>query len=170
MAAAKFMESPTLEQLETFKKLDLLQIAGAFGIEVKTTMRKLELKQLIVEYLVDDDKLPEDSLSRYPSPMDSTALEIKRIEAEVRMKEIASKEKEIEMHMMQGELKRMEIEMGERELLLREKELKAKANNFDMSRHVKLVPPFNENEVDKYFQHFEKVAESLKWPRTMWSL
>ena len=113
MATAKFIESPNLDQLETFKKVELLQIAGALEIEVKTTMRKHELKQLIVEYLVDDDKLPEDSLSRYPSLMDpTTALEIKRLETEVRMKEIESKEKEIEMHMMQGEIKRMQIGMG----------------------------------------------------------
>lgn len=35
---------------------------------------------------------------------------------------------------------------------------------------MRLVPPFDELEVDKYFQHFEKVAESLKWPIEYWSL
>ena len=41
---------------------------------------------------------------------------------------------------------------------------------FDVSKHVKFVPSFAETEVDKYFQHFEKVALSLKWPKEAWTL
>ena len=33
-----------------------------------------------------------------------------------------------------------------------------------------LVPPFQEKEVDKYFLHFEKVAENLNWPKEHWTL
>ena len=33
--------------------------------------------------------------------------------------------------------------------------------NFDVTKHIRLVPPFQEKEVDKYFLHFEKVAENL---------
>ena len=39
------------------------------------------------------------------------------------------------------------------------------ATKFDLGKNVRLVPPFNELEVDKYFQHFERVAQNLKWPR-----
>ena len=35
---------------------------------------------------------------------------------------------------------------------------------FDVSRQVRLVPPFQEQEVDKFFLHFEKVAANLYWP------
>ena len=31
---------------------------------------------------------------------------------------------------------------------------------FDVTKHISLVPPFQEKEVDKYFLHFEKVAEN----------
>ena len=34
--------------------------------------------------------------------------------------------------------------------------------NFDVTKHIRLVPPFQEKEVDKYLLHFEKVAENLK--------
>ena len=37
--------------------------------------------------------------------------------------------------------------------------------HFDVTKHIRLVPPFQEKEVDKYFLHFEKVAENLKWPK-----
>ena len=39
---------------------------------------------------------------------------------------------------------------------------------FDVTKHIRLVPPSQEKEVDKYFLHFEKVAENLKWPREHW--
>ena len=36
--------------------------------------------------------------------------------------------------------------------------------SFDVSRQVRLVPQFHEQEVDKFFLHFEKVATNLHWP------
>ena len=38
--------------------------------------------------------------------------------------------------------------------------------NFDVTKHTRLVPPFQEKEVLKYFLHFEKVAENLDWPKS----
>ena len=32
------------------------------------------------------------------------------------------------------------------------------------------MPPFQEKEVDKYFAYFEKVADSLNWPKESWVL
>ena len=40
----------------------------------------------------------------------------------------------------------------------------------DVTKHIRLVPPFQEKEVDKYILHFEKVAENLKWPKEHWTL
>ena len=42
-----------------------------------------------------------------------------------------------------------------------------KASVFDPARNIRLVPPFQEKEVDKYF---EKVADSLSWPKESWVL
>ena len=44
------------------------------------------------------------------------------------------------------------------------------ASVFDPARNIRLVPPFQEKEVDKYFAHFEKVADSLNWPKESWVL
>ena len=42
---------------------------------------------------------------------------------------------------------------------------------FDVTKHIRLVPPFEEKEVNKYFLHFEKKnAEHLKWPNEHWTL
>ena len=45
-----------------------------------------------------------------------------------------------------------------------------RASAFDPARNIRLVPLFQEKEVDKYFAHFEKVADSLNWPKESWVL
>ena len=42
--------------------------------------------------------------------------------------------------------------------------------NFDVTKHIRPVLPFQEKEVDEYFLHFEKVAENLNWPNEHWTL
>ena len=45
-----------------------------------------------------------------------------------------------------------------------------KASAFDPARNIRLVPPFQQKEVDKYFANFEKVADSLNCPKESWVL
>ncbi|XP_026019405.1 NLR family CARD domain-containing protein 3-like [Astatotilapia calliptera] len=42
--------------------------------------------------------------------------------------------------------------------------------SFDITKHVKLVPPFREAEVDSYFDAFERIAAALSWPKEFWAL
>ena len=66
MANAKeFVQSASLEVLETFKKDMLMQIAQELQLEVKRSKRKHELKRLIVEQLVGEDVLPDSCLEVY---------------------------------------------------------------------------------------------------------
>lgn len=39
--------------------------------------------------------------------------------------------------------------------------------SFDASKHINLVPPFRESEVDAYFIAFEWIVGKLKWPKEM---
>ena len=48
--------------------------------------------------------------------------------------------------------------------------LSDKSSAFDPARNIRLVPPFQEKEVNKYFAHFQKVADSLNWPKESWVL
>ncbi len=43
-------------------------------------------------------------------------------------------------------------------------------STFDISKYVKLVPPFREAKVDAYFVAFERIAGKLNWPKDMWAL
>ena len=83
----------------------------------------------------------------------------------------------------ENQFKLKELELREKELAiqLKMRELEshspvvpatttAKSPGFDVSKHIRLVPPFQEKEVDKYFVHFEKIATSLEWSKEVWTL
>ena len=42
--------------------------------------------------------------------------------------------------------------------------------HFNVCKFIKLVPRFNEKEVGKFFESFEKVASQLKWPKDYWAI
>ena len=75
---------------------------------------------------------------------------------------------EIEKEKLQFELKMKELELEGKS---KSKPLPLDSGkSFDVTKHIRLVPPFQEKEVDKKFLHFQKVAENLKWPREHWTL
>ena len=99
-------------------------------------------------------------------------------EREREREEREEREKEIEREREREREKREEREKErEFQLRMREIEMQERANqpkqkieyNFDVTKHIRLVPPFQEK-VDKYFLHFEKVAENLNWAKKHWTL
>ena len=43
--------------------------------------------------------------------------------------------------------------------------MKKSSEKFDVAKHIKFVPPFQEADFDKYFLHFEKIASNHKWSK-----
>ena len=152
-----FLESPSLERLETFKKVDLIWVAEKLPVGVNASMRKGEIKRLIVEKLVDEDVLPEKLLDEY-QPIVYTS-DLRRVEMELQaQKEMRKMELDAQVKAKKLEYKIMQLEC------------KKEKNVFDLGKQVRLVPPFNEDDVDNFFLHFEKVATSLDWPERHWAL
>ncbi len=60
-------------------------------------------------------------------------------------------------------------ELKERKAQLSQQERKILKKD-QIVRSMSLVPKFDERKVEKYFLMFEKVAESIKWPRDMYCL
>uniref|UniRef100_UPI00358FC06E E3 ubiquitin-protein ligase BRE1A-like n=1 Tax=Myxine glutinosa TaxID=7769 RepID=UPI00358FC06E len=91
------------------------------------------------------------------------------LEAEERKAERELKERDMEL---QQEIKFKELELmrerGEAPPLLTGSTPNQKT--WDVGRHVRLVPPFSEKEVAKFFPHFEKVARQLNWPEEAWTI
>ena len=174
-------------------------------------MRKHEIKNILVQYFVDEEIFNENALSLIVD-IQSVSSSKEQLEIQEREKgreweerekererererereerererereEREEREKERERERQEREKER-ERERQEREkerefqLRMREMEMQERANqpkqkieyNFDVTKHIRLVPPFQEKEVDKYFLHFEKVAENLNWPKEHWTL
>ena len=100
-SAKEFVQSPSMEVLESFKKDMLMQIAQELQLEVKRPTHKHELKRRIVEQLVDEDVIPDSCVEVFKHlPVEpSGQFELRRLEIErqIRLKEFeaqAQKRKE----------------------------------------------------------------------------
>ena len=105
--------------------------------------------------------------------------EQKRLEAEQKRLETEQEQKRLELEQAR-ENKRIEAELeekrikAEKEVALRKAEVQEsvaqrQSETFDATKQIRLVPPFHEKDVDKYFQQFEKLAIRLKWPTDYWT-
>ena len=178
MASAKeFVQSPSMEVLETFKKDMLMQIAQELQLEVKRSTRKHELKRLIVEQLVDEDVLPDSCLEVYkPLPMEpSGQYEIRRleIERELRLKELETqaqqRKEELEAQQRKEELEAQQRK-EELEAQQRKEELEAQQRKEELEaqqRKEELEAQQRKEELEAQAQKEERV---LKHEREMRAL
>ncbi len=177
MSVEEFMKSPSVDLLLTFKKDDLLAIGKRLELEVARSMRKANLVRLIAEHMVANDVLPEEVMDQLPPPpleMSQAQLELENTRIMVQAETERAKAQamaQIEKARIEADalLQKARIDQDIRLKELADKQAcdEARRNEFDLPKQVRLVPPFNEAEIDMYFQHFEKVAASLKWPKAM---
>ena len=118
-------------------------------------MRKLVSDYLLNENVVSDEGAGES----VESAVESKRLELqekeKECETQVRLKELEIREREIAV-----QLKTKELELATTTV-----RSSGTSEQFDVTRHIRFVPPFQETEPDKYFVHFEKIVTSLSWPK-----
>ncbi|KAJ8049432.1 hypothetical protein HOLleu_02179 [Holothuria leucospilota] len=149
----EFVASPSVEELDSLKKSEIVKVAKHYGIEFQPLMRKDEIKKHVLEYLVDESILPSTVLeTAITVPTDNT-FELKRLEIEM-SKEVRLKEMEREREKEEREEReeRERREAREHEFRLKQLELGViKASDpkigldtggFDVSKHVKFVPNF----------------------------
>ncbi|XP_063963929.1 uncharacterized protein LOC135156194 [Lytechinus pictus] len=156
-----FVDSPSVEKLLVLKKVHLLEIAHHYQVaEVRTTWRKLEILKAVIQWLVEEeDVLPLEALSKVP--IESVNVDLTE---KLRLKELELEIAKVELEREQVVLRREHENARERE------EIRQVKSDFDVAKHVRMVPVFQEGEeIEKYFFHFEKVAVSLSWPQEKWS-
>ena len=143
-------ETRSLESLKKLKKENLVKVAAHYGITPAVGATKSHILNLIKDHCVKHDIIDEVEEARELRELELKAEQEKALlEAE---KEAATCEHELKM------------------ASLGKQSPSDKASAFDPARNIRLVPPFQEKEVDKYFAHFEKVADSLNWPKESWVL
>ena len=148
---------------------------------ILVTQTDLQLRELEVQRQIQLEKLRLEQEERIR--VEQLEREERKLEREERMQKekLAMKKEKLEM---EERIQKEKLEQAEKEkerqynLRMKELEMQDKAKtkpldlgtHFDVTKHIRLVPPFQEKEVDKYFLHFEKVAENLKWPKEHWTL
>lgn len=195
----EFIKAPTQDVLLTITRDELLRVAGHYKVEVKGGLSKAELQERLIgelhgrglfgevaKVIPETPASPEAGkvVSEQTPLLGKTALEWKRLE--LREKEIEWEREKVKLEVDRQTLR--EREQREHELRLKDmefaqalrvKELDIKAresgvfvkpDQFDVPRNIRVVPPFNEEEVDKFFAHFERVATTLKWPKAVWTM
>ena len=165
--------------------VDVQSVSSSKELELKFQIRQLEIQEREKEREREREREREERKEREKErerEREEREKERER-EREEREKE-REREREREEREREEREKEREREREEREkerefqLRMREIEMQERANqlkqkieyNFDITKHIRLVPPFQEKEVDKYFLHFEKVAENLNWPKEHWTL
>ncbi|XP_071483344.1 uncharacterized protein [Diadema antillarum] len=162
-----FVDEPTQEGFNNLRKAELVEVAQILEIPIKTSDRKAEIKDTISEFFTNTGIWPA-SLSEDEAGTDDGEIitplvtpaesELKKIEIQLRMKQLEVEAKKIELEIKSIDAKSNEPSSGS----------SAKSSKFDALRQSQLVPKFREDRVEEFFQHFEKVAVSLEWPKEVW--
>ena len=157
MSSAKdsFVSKPSTSSLKKLKRTELVEVAGYYELTISSSMKKDNIRQVILEHLREEELLSDEE-SDDGQEASSTTLELKRLEFQEN-----ERARENALHMKELEIKKKELAM---QLKLKELEAKtmsshephSKSAGFDISKHIRFVPPFQEWEIDKYFLHLRR--------------
>ena len=143
--------------------VDVQSVSSSKELELKLQIRQLEIQER------ENEREREREREEKEERENERERERER-EREDREREEREKEREREREEREKE-RDFQLRMREIEMQERANQPKQKIEyNFDVTKHIRLVPPFQEKEVDKYFLHFEKVAVNLNWPKEHWTL
>ena len=148
---------PSSGILDGLKRSDMFEVAKHYKITVTNSMKKADLKSVLFEYFVDEGMLDEDvkdATEGLPEPTTDSALKLKELELEIEREKRMKVEAELELARIGHGSTAGRVQGG----------------HFDPSKHIRLIPPFQDKQIDKYFQHFENVAERLNWPSDLRTL
>lgn len=170
-----FVVHPSYQQLLNISKDDWISIAGHYHIPVNVQCTKEVLKNVIVEKLVECEVLPreaEEVMTPIGLNSDQSSgkgcgdsktahenLEWERLQLEKLQLQLQHEQK-----IRQLEVRELEIKAN---LNLKEQESKFQIR-FDPVKATKLLPSFDESDLDGYFQTFERLADKHHWPEEDW--
>ncbi|XP_070575523.1 reticulocyte-binding protein homolog 2a-like [Ptychodera flava] len=150
---------------ESTSELRKLELEMQTNLEIK----KLELQMREKELQMEERQREKDRQERLEMEERQKERELEMKEKELQMEE-RQREKEREEKEKERELAEHRLQLEMRRLELRKSGKFFPSDKFDITKHFRLVPPFQEKDVDKYFLHFEKIAQSLNWPKESWSM
>ena len=160
-----FLKEPSMEKLERLRKSEIIKIGEKLELNVQNSMRKHELVREIARHMVDENVFEEAVLEELPTEMirmTPEEIELEKIKIQAQM-ELQRNKMELEKIKIQQETRLREVDLAIRGR-------KESHDSFEVTKQARLVPKFEEANVDEYFAHFERTALNLGWPKECWSM
>ena len=160
-----FLKEPSMEKLERLRKSEIIKIGEKLELNVQNSMRKHELVIKIARHMVDENVFEEAVLEELPTEMirmTPEEIELEKIKIQAQM-ELQRNKMELEKVKIQQETRLREVDLAIRGR-------KESHDSFEVTKQARLVPKFEEANVDGYFAHFERTALNLGWPKECWSM
>ena len=160
-----FLKEPSMKKLERLRKSEIIKIGEKLELNVENSMRKHELVIKIARHMVDENVFEEAVLEELPTEMirmTPEQIELEKIKIQAQM--------ELQRNKMELEKARIQQETRLREVDLAIRGRKGSHDSFEVTKQARLVPKFEEANVDGYFAHFERTALNLGWPKECWSM
>ena len=160
-----FLKEPSMEKLEKLRKSEIIKIGEKLELNVENSMRKHELVIKIARHMVDENIFEEAVLEELPTEMirmTPEEIELEKIKIQAQM-ELQRNKMELEKIKIQQETRLREVDLAIRGR-------KESHDSFEVTKQARLVPKFEEANVDGYFAHFERTALNLGWPKECWSM
>lgn len=170
--AGKFVAHPTLEEFDSCTKEHLISLASFLEIPLSKQMKKQSIKYEISSILSKKGLLLSEANVQGAGSDMSEAVCLKELEIEMRRLDLREKElsNEMEVRKMEEETKR-QVRLKELELQQSSpSQFHSSSSGFDIGKCIRFVLSFNDKDVDKYFTLFERVANTLQWPKHVWTL
>lgn len=163
----EFIEAPSYEVLEQCTKEQLIKLAQHYSVAVDARRTKETLKSIVKANLQEEGVLKaEDGKSGISASVPGLTFEQQK---ELLMLKL---EHEQQLEKMKYKMEQMKLEVEQQKLgLIKAGALSADtgkegatAAHFDVTKNLRLVPKFDERDVDTFFALFERVADFRGWP------
>lgn len=181
-----FVASPTVEAFEAFTKEQLVLLAGRYEVKLSSSAKR---NKSVMQTIIRDVLVQKEILSAEldPSPQDlsleSTASSLSydqqrgllQLQIDKGKQQIREYEIQIEKRILEREIELSRQEFEREKWALERKRLEegklestpgnvAHVGNGDITRNIRLLPKFEEANVDTFFTLFERVADLHNWP------
>ena len=168
---AAFVSKPSYQVLQNLLRVRLISLAQHLNLPATIQMLKPKVLELVTEYFIEQEILPETHLEQSnigPSEFKEIALAKIQAQQETTRMEMQIKQAELDM---QERMKAMDLEIARARggaatlaTLPEPRPREAGHDTFDVTKHLKMVPKFDEENLESFFDAFSKVARSLAWP------
>ena len=158
-----FEEEPSKAKVDALRFVDLLRLCRHFALSLTKNPRKAELREAVLTYYVTLELLNEEELAEFDVGLptaQAVQLETMRTEAKIELARIELSKEQV----------RVEVARLEHEAALAKARIEPTGDRFNPSQAVRLVPVFQDRDIDRWFQAFEKVAIFAGWPKDKWVL